>query len=118
MDRPPDLVDRQFHSDAPNTLWVADITYSRTFAGWVYAAFVFDMFSRRVVCWQVSTSLRTNLALDASGPAAMAPAPRGADLARADPSQRPGRAIPGGALHPAARRRRGGGLGRLQGRFV
>jgi putative transposase len=64
-DRPADLVDRQFHPDAPNTLWVADITYIRTFAGWVYAAFVLDMFSRRVVGWQVSTSLRTDLALDA-----------------------------------------------------
>ena len=46
-------------------LWVADITYVRTFAGWVYAAFVLDVFSRRVVGWQVSTSLRTDLALDA-----------------------------------------------------
>ena len=41
------------------------MTYVRTFAGWVYAAFVLDMFSRRVVGWQVSTSLRTDLALDA-----------------------------------------------------
>jgi putative transposase len=46
-------------------LWVADITYCRTFSGWVYAAFVIDVFSRRVVGWQVSTSLRTDLALDA-----------------------------------------------------
>jgi putative transposase len=64
-ERPADLVDRQFHPEAPNTLWVADLTYIRTFAGWVYAAFVLDMFSRRVVGWQVSTSLRTDLALDA-----------------------------------------------------
>ena len=46
-------------------MWVADITYCRTFSGWVYAAFVVDVFSRRVVGWQVSTSLRTDLALDA-----------------------------------------------------
>ena len=46
-------------------MWVADITYVRTFAGWVYCAFVLDVFSRRVVGWQVSTSLRTDLALDA-----------------------------------------------------
>ncbi|WP_366518077.1 IS3 family transposase, partial [uncultured Georgenia sp.] len=46
-------------------MWVADITYIRTFAGWVYAAFVLDVFSRRIVGWQVSTSLHTSLALDA-----------------------------------------------------
>ncbi len=64
-DTRPDLVERQFTADAPDQLWVADITYCRTFAGWVYAAFVVDVFSRRVVGWQLSTSLRTDLALDA-----------------------------------------------------
>ena len=64
-DTRPDLVDRDFTADAPDRLWVADITYCRTFAGWVYAAFVLDVFSRRVVGWQLSTSLRTDLALDA-----------------------------------------------------
>jgi putative transposase len=62
---PADLVDRRFTADQPNQLWVADITYIRTFSGWVYAAFVIDVFSRMVVGWQVSTSLHTNLALDA-----------------------------------------------------
>ncbi|MFD2495133.1 DDE-type integrase/transposase/recombinase, partial [Amycolatopsis jiangsuensis] len=62
---PADLVDRRFTADRPNQLWVADITYIRTFSGWVYAAFVIDVFSRMVVGWQVSTSLHTNLALDA-----------------------------------------------------
>ncbi|MGJ7442984.1 IS3 family transposase [Aquipuribacter sp. MA13-6] len=61
----PDLVQRAFTATAPNQLWVADITYCRTFAGWVYAAFVIDVFSRRVVGWQLSKSLRTDLALDA-----------------------------------------------------
>jgi putative transposase len=61
----PDLVERSFTATAPDRLWVADITYCRTFAGWVYAAFVIDVFSRRVVGWQLSTSLRTDLALDA-----------------------------------------------------
>jgi len=61
----PDLVQREFTADAPDRLWVADITYCRTFAGWVYAAFVTDVFSRRVVGWQLSTSLRTDLALHA-----------------------------------------------------
>ena len=64
-DTRPDLVDRGFRADAPDRLWVADITYCRTFAGWVYAAFVIDVFSRRVVGWQLSTSPRTDLALDA-----------------------------------------------------
>jgi putative transposase len=63
--RPEDLVSRAFTAHAPDCLWVADITYVRTFAGWVYAAFVTDVFSRRVVGWQLSTSLRTDLALDA-----------------------------------------------------
>jgi putative transposase len=63
--RPEDLVKRQFAAVAPNQLWVADLTYVRTHAGWTYAAFVIDVFSRLVVGWQVSTSLRTDLALDA-----------------------------------------------------
>ncbi len=61
----PDLVERAFTAPAQDRLWVADITFCRTFAGWVYAAFVLDVFSRRVVGWQLSTSLRTDLALDA-----------------------------------------------------
>lgn len=64
-ERPTDLVNRAFTATAPNQLWVADLTYIRTHAGWVYAAFVLDVFSRRVVGWQTSTSLRTDLALDA-----------------------------------------------------
>ena len=64
-DRPADLVERQFTATAPNQLWVADITYIRTFSGWVYAAFVIDVYSRMVVGWQVATSLYTELALDA-----------------------------------------------------
>ena len=64
-DTRPDLVDRDFTAHAPDQLWVADITYCRTFAGWVYAAFILDVCSRRVVGWQLSTSLRTDLALDA-----------------------------------------------------
>ena len=64
-ERPEDLVKRKFVATAPNQLWVADLTYVRTHSGWVYAAFVIDVFSRMVVGWQVSTSLRTDLALDA-----------------------------------------------------
>ncbi len=64
-DTRPDLLDRDFKAPAPNRVWVADITYCRTFAGWVYAAFVIDVYSRRVVGWQLSRGLRTDLALDA-----------------------------------------------------
>ena len=64
-DHRPDLVEREFTADAPNRLWVADITYVKTHSGWVYGSFVLDVFSRRIVGWQLSTSLRTELALDA-----------------------------------------------------
>ncbi|GLW36060.1 putative transposase for insertion sequence element IS986/IS6110 [Actinoplanes regularis] len=64
-DRPRDLVRRDFTAAGPNQLWVADLTYVRTAVGWVYAAFVLDVYSRMIVGWQVSTSLYTDLALDA-----------------------------------------------------
>ncbi|MEU9247931.1 IS3 family transposase [Streptomyces sp. NPDC048385] len=79
-DRPADLVERQFTASAPNQLWVADITYIRTFSGWVYAAFVIDVFSRMVVGWQVATSLYTDLALDALEMAIWRRRHTGADL--------------------------------------
>ena len=63
--RPFDLVDRDFTVTAPNRLWVADLTYVRTWSGFVYAAFVIDAYSRMILGWQTSTSLRTDLALDA-----------------------------------------------------
>jgi putative transposase len=63
--RPEDLVERQFQATAPNRLWVADLTYVKTHSGWVYVAFVVDVFSRFVVGWQASLSLHADLALDA-----------------------------------------------------
>lgn len=63
--RPADLVDRRFVASAPNQLWIADITYVATWSGFAYAAFVTDVFSRRIVGWRVSSSLRSDLALDA-----------------------------------------------------
>ena len=63
--RPPDLVHRAFAATRPNQLWVADITYVATWAGFAYVAFVIDVFSRRIVGWRVSTSLKSDLALDA-----------------------------------------------------
>ncbi len=60
-----DLVQRNFTATRPNQLWVADLTYVATWAGFVYVAFVIDVFSRRIVGWRVSRSLRSDLALDA-----------------------------------------------------
>ena len=70
---PADLVKRHFNAFRPNELWVTDIppqaggapSYVRTFSGWVYVAFVTDVYSRRIIGWQTSTSLYTDLALDA-----------------------------------------------------
>ena len=63
--RPADLVERDFTASHPNQLWVADLTYVVTWAGFVYVAFVIDVFSRMIVGWRVSRSLRSDLALDA-----------------------------------------------------
>ena len=82
--RPADLVERAFCADAPDRLWVADLTYIRTWSGWIYAAFVIDVFSRRIVGWQLAPHLRTSLALDALEMANMDPPTR--------PGQRPVRA--------------------------
>ncbi|GAP47662.1 integrase [Streptomyces azureus] len=63
--RPPDLVDRDFTASRPDQLWVADMTYVRTWSGWVYVAFVLDVYSRMIVGWQVANHMRTELPLDA-----------------------------------------------------
>jgi putative transposase len=63
--RPADLVERNFTAMAPNRLWVADLTYVSTWTGFVYVAFVTDVFSRFIVGWRVSNSLHADLALDA-----------------------------------------------------
>ncbi|MFB7740459.1 IS3 family transposase [Streptomyces sp. NPDC056112] len=63
--RPPDLVNRRFTAQRPNQLWLADLTYVRTWSGWVYVAFVLDAYSRRIVGWQVANHMRTDLPLDA-----------------------------------------------------
>ena len=61
----PDLVERRFEAEAPDRLWVADITYVPTAAGFLYLAVVLDVFSRRVVGWSMANHLRTELVLDA-----------------------------------------------------
>jgi putative transposase len=62
---PLDRVNRQFTAERPNQLWVSDFTYVSTWQGWLYVAFVIDVFARRIVGWRVSTSMRTDFVLDA-----------------------------------------------------
>ena len=80
LDRPADLVARQFRAPAPNRLWVADLTYVKTHTGWVYVAFIIDVYSRMVVGWQASRSLRSDLAIDALEMAVWNRQRAGADL--------------------------------------
>ncbi len=65
QERPSDLLERDFTAPAPNRRWVADITYVETVAGFVYASFILDLYSRMIAGWQVSDTLRAELALDA-----------------------------------------------------
>lgn len=65
LERARDLVQRDFSAPAPNRLWVADLTYIRTWQGFVYLAFILDVFNRKIVGWQLATHLRTELVLDA-----------------------------------------------------
>lgn len=62
---PLDLVNRKFKADRPNQLWVSDFTYVSTWQGWLYVAFVIDVFARRIVGWRVSRTMRTDFVLDA-----------------------------------------------------
>ncbi len=62
---PLDRVNRQFKAERPNQLWVSDFTYVSTWQGWLYVAFVIDVFARRIVGWRVSSTMRTDFVLDA-----------------------------------------------------
>ena len=62
---PLDRVNCHFHADRPNQLWVSDFTYVSTWQGWLYVAFVIDVFARRIVGWRVSTTMSTDFVLDA-----------------------------------------------------
>jgi transposase InsO family protein len=86
--RPPDLVTRQFQAVRPNQLWVADLTYVATWRGFVYVAFVIDVFSRRIVGWRASSSLRPGPRCAGAGALQSPHHPGGA----AGASQRSGRA--------------------------
>jgi putative transposase len=71
--RPPDLVDKQFVATRPNPLWVADFTYVASWQGFVFVAFVIDVYSRMIVGWRVSRSVKTELVLDALEQATCSP---------------------------------------------
>ena len=62
---PLDRVNREFQADRPNQLWVSDFTYVSTWQGWLYVAFIVDVFARRIVGWRVSTTMTTEFVLDA-----------------------------------------------------
>ena len=62
---PLDRVNRQFKADRPNQLWVSEFTYVSTWQGWLYVAFVIDVYARRIVGWRVSSSMHTDFVLDA-----------------------------------------------------
>ena len=65
VERPCDLLERDFGAEVPNARWVADITYVPTASGWCYTAFVMDLYSRGIVGWATADHMRTELALDA-----------------------------------------------------
>ncbi len=109
---------RAFTATAPDQLWVADFTYCATFAGWVYAAFVIDVFSRRVVGWQAAKNLRTDLALDALEMALWDRARAGRDITGLIHHSDNGVQYIAVALHRTPRRRRRCGLGRLDRRLL
>ena len=76
---PLDRVNRQFSAERPNQLWVSDFTYVSTWQGWLYVAFVIDVFARRIVGWRVSSTMRTDFVLDALEQALYARQPERSD---------------------------------------
>ena len=123
---PADLVKRHFSAFRPNELWVADIppqaggapSYVRAFSGWVYVAFVTDVYSRRIIGWQTSTSLYTDLALDALRMAVWQRKRQGANLSGLVHHLRPWGAVQVYLLRGRPGRVRGGRLGGVEGRLL
>jgi putative transposase len=75
--KPIDLVERRFFADAPDRLWVADMTYVPTWSGWLYLAMVLDVYSRKIIGWAMGTNMRTALILEALQMAVTQRQPRG-----------------------------------------
>ena len=123
---PADLVKRHFEAFAPGGLWVADIppqaggapSYVRTFSGWVYVAFITDVYSQRIIGWQTSTSRCTDLALDALRMAVWQRKLPGADLLWPGATLRPWGAVQVHSLRDRPGRVRGGRLGGVEGRLL
>jgi putative transposase len=111
LERTRDLLQRDFVASRPNEKWVADITYVRTWNGFVYLAFVLDCYSRMIVGWQLATHLRTDLVLDALEMANGLRRPAPGLIAHTDRGSQPG--LP---LHRPPRRDRRCAVGRLEGR--
>ena len=122
---PADLVRRHFEAFAPGGLWVADVppraggapSYVRAFSGWVYVAFVTDVYSRRIIGWQTSTSLYTDLALHALEMAVWQRKRQGADLTGLVHHLRPRGAVQVCSLRGCPGRVRGGRLGGVEGQL-
>ena len=112
---PLDRVNRQFQADRPNALWVSDFTYVSTWQGFVYVAFIIDVFARYIVGWRVSASSRTDFVLDALEQALYARQPGQQDV---DPSFRPRRAVRLDSLHGAPEGRRHRAVGGQRRRLV
>ena len=121
---PADLVKRHFSAFRPNELWVADIppqaggapSYVRTFSGWVYVAFITDVYSRRIIGWQTTyRPVCTDLALDALSMAVWQRKRQGADLTGLVHHLRPWGAVQVHPLRAGPVRVRGGRLGGFQG---
>lgn len=112
---PADLVNRHFAAFRPNELWVSDITYVRTFSGWVYVAFVTDVYSRRVIGRRTSTSPCADLAAGALEMAVWARRREGADLTGPGPPLRPRGGVPGHPLRADPGPVRGGRIRRVEG---
>jgi putative transposase len=81
----PNYLDRQFEVTAPNIAWVTDITYIRTYEGWLYLAVVIDLFSRQVVGWSMKSRMTTELVLDALLSAVWRRKPQGTVMVHSDP---------------------------------
>jgi len=89
LERARDLVQRDFTASRPNEKWVADITYIRTWSGFVYLAFILDCYSRMIVGWQLATHLRTELVMDALEMANGLRQPAGGLIAHTDRGSQP-----------------------------
>src|SRR4051794_3907585 len=112
-----DLVERRFRPEAPNVLWIADITYLRTWEGWLYLAAVQDAYSRRIVGWSMADHMRAELVVDALQMALARRRPKHGLVVHSDQGSQPGlsRPVRGAGLRSSLPRRRHRPVDGLQG---